>query len=72
MPDLKTTSSLKSLLLNSIIGFTLVILFIAFTPALLSINKKENKALEQNTTLWANFLALKSIPFLDPKLLWKQ
>jgi len=65
MPNLKITTSLKSLLLKSIFGFVLFILLIALTTIIAKVNQQENKTLEQSTFVWTNFLVQKSIPFLQ-------
>ena len=57
--------SLKSLFIKSIFSFTLLILLIAIGTIIIKVNAQQKKGLEQNTIVWANFLAQKSIPFLQ-------
>lgn len=62
---MKQTTSFKSLLLKNIFGFALVIFVMVTTIIITKADQLENNKLEQNTLLWANFLAQKSIPFLN-------
>ena len=65
---MKQTTSFKSLLLKSIFGFSLFIFLIVATTLIAKVSQQENDDLEQDTFLWANFLAKKSIPYLKDDL----
>ncbi len=65
MPQLAKIKSLRSLLLNSIIGLVVLSLLITSIVLIQKSQQHENKFIEQETLSWANYLAQQSAPFLQ-------
>lgn len=65
MPQLAKIKSLRSLLLNSIIGLVVLSLLITSIVLIQKSQQHENKFIEQETLSWANYLAKQSAPFLQ-------
>lgn len=65
MPQLAKIKSLRSLLLNSIIGLVVLSLLVASLALIQRSEQHENRVIEQETLSWANYLAKQSAPYLQ-------